>query len=82
VGAVRAGTITAPKLKEFKRPVRIIFGASDPYLNRGVAQKFHQLFPNSDLFLLCTARHFVQMDEPEEVARLILSASANGSEKK
>jgi len=27
VGAVRAGTITAPKLKEFKRPVRIIFGA-------------------------------------------------------
>ncbi len=33
-------------------------------LNKGVAQKFHELFPASDLFLLPTARHFVQMDEP------------------
>jgi haloalkane dehalogenase len=31
------------------------------------------LFPNSELFLLPTARHFPQLDEPEEVARLILS---------
>lgn len=73
LGAIRAGTKTAPHLKEFKPPVRIIFGAADPYLSQGVAQKFHELFPESDLFLLPTARHFVQMDEPEEVARLILS---------
>jgi pimeloyl-ACP methyl ester carboxylesterase len=73
---IRAASETAPRLKEFGRPVRIIFGASDPYLNRGVAQRFHELFPTSDLFLLPTARHFVQMDEPEEVARLILSAPA------
>jgi pimeloyl-ACP methyl ester carboxylesterase len=53
--------------------VRIIFGASDPYLNEGVARKFHDLFPSSDLFLLPGARHFVQMDEPERVASLILS---------
>jgi pimeloyl-ACP methyl ester carboxylesterase len=53
--------------------VRIIFGASDPYLNEGVARKFHELFPSSDLFLLPGARHFVQMDEPERVASLILS---------
>jgi pimeloyl-ACP methyl ester carboxylesterase len=43
-------------------------------LNKGVAQKFHEMFPTSDLFLLPGARHFVQMDEPKEVARLILSA--------
>jgi pimeloyl-ACP methyl ester carboxylesterase len=73
LGTVRAGSKTASTLKEFQRPVRIIFGAADPYLNKGVAQKFHELFPTSDLFLLPTARHFVQMDEPEEVARLILS---------
>ncbi len=73
LGTVRAGTKTASKLKRFARPVRIIFGASDPYLNKGVAQRFHELFPKSDLFLLPTARHFVQMDEPQEVARLILS---------
>jgi pimeloyl-ACP methyl ester carboxylesterase len=62
-----------PRLKEFRRPVRIIFGDADPYLNKGVAEKFHELFPTSDLFLLPGARHFVQMDEPGEVARLILS---------
>ncbi|NJD57617.1 MAG: alpha/beta hydrolase [Nitrospirae bacterium] len=55
------------------RPVRIIFGGADPYLNRGVANSFHDLFPASDLFLLHGARHYVQIDEPEEVARLILS---------
>jgi pimeloyl-ACP methyl ester carboxylesterase len=75
---VRAGTKTIPRLTEFKRPVRIIFGANDPYLNQGVAQKFHELFPMSDVFLLSTARHFVQMDEPQEVARLILSTPVDG----
>jgi pimeloyl-ACP methyl ester carboxylesterase len=64
------------ELAKFDRPVRIIFGASDPYLNKGVAERFHELFPTSDLFLLPGARHFVQMDEPEEVGRLILSAPA------
>jgi haloalkane dehalogenase len=70
---IRAGSKTASKLKEFRQPVRIVFGDADPYLNKGVAQKFHELFPGSDLFLLPGARHFVQMDEPKEVARLILS---------
>ena len=70
---VRSRSKMIPKMKEFRRPVRIIFGDADPYLNRGVAQTFHEIFPTSDLFLLPGARHFVQMDEPKEVARLILS---------
>jgi haloalkane dehalogenase len=70
---VRSRSKMIPKLKEFKRPVRIIFGDADPYLNKGVAQKFHEMFPTSDLFLLPGVQHFVQMDEPKEVARLILS---------
>jgi haloalkane dehalogenase len=76
---IRSRSQIAFKLKEFRRPVRIIFGGADPYLNRGVAQKFHELFPGSDLFVLPGARHFVQMDEPEQVARLILSTPATGS---
>lgn len=60
-------------LRSFARPVRIIFGAADPYLNPHVAKRFHHLFPTSELFLLPTARHYVQIDEPETVARLILS---------
>ena len=63
-----------PRMRAFTRPVRIIFGDADPYLNRDVARKFHELFPRSELFLLNGARHYVQVDEPAEVARLILSA--------
>ena len=70
---VRSGTENKQKLREFRRPVRIIFGDADPYLNKGVASSLHDLFPASDLFLLAGARHYVQIDEPEEVARLILS---------
>jgi pimeloyl-ACP methyl ester carboxylesterase len=70
--AVRSGTKMIPRLREFRRPVRIVFGDADPYLNAGVARRFHELFPGSELFLLPGARHFVQMDEPAQVARLIL----------
>lgn len=76
LSTIRSHSKMTPRLKEFRRPVRIIFGDADPYLNRGVAQEFHELFPTSDLFLLSGARHFVQMDEPAEVARLILSTPA------
>jgi pimeloyl-ACP methyl ester carboxylesterase len=69
---IRSRTRMIPKMKEFRRPVRIIFGDADPYLNKGVAQKFHEFLPGSELFLVPGARHFVQMDEPEQVGRLIL----------
>jgi pimeloyl-ACP methyl ester carboxylesterase len=73
LSTVRSRAKMFPKLREFRRPVRIIFGDADPYLNKGVAQRFHELFAKSELFLLPGARHYVQMDEPEEVARLILA---------
>ncbi len=62
-------------MRAFRRPVRIIFGEADPYLNADVARYFHGLFPDSELLLLPTARHFPQLDEPEEVARLSYSVS-------
>jgi len=77
---VGSGTRKLSKLREFGRPVRIIFGDADPYLNKGVAQRFHELFPASELFLVAGARHFVQMDEPAQVARLILAMPHSGRE--
>ncbi len=62
-----------PELRRFDRPVRIVFGAGDQYLNAGVARAFHALFPNSELLLLSEGRHFVQIDEPERVAEAILT---------
>ena len=70
---VAAGTAALPRLRQFSRPVRIVFGAADPYLNAAVARRFHQLLATSELFLLPDARHFVQMDKPAEVARLLLT---------
>jgi pimeloyl-ACP methyl ester carboxylesterase len=78
LSTIRSRTQMVPALREFKRPVRIIFGAADPYLNPGVAERFHELFPASELFLVPGARHFVQMDEPVQVARLILAMSRTG----
>ena len=72
---IRSRTRRIPELSAFDRPVRIIFGAADPYLNQGVARRFHELFPASELFLLPGARHYVQVDEPDAVARLIRSVS-------
>lgn len=69
---LRADTQRLPQLATFERPVHVIFGAGDPYLNPGVAEQFHEAFPTSELFLL-HAGHWPQIDSPEEVARLLLS---------
>jgi haloalkane dehalogenase len=79
LSTVASRTAEIPRLRRFPRPVRIVFGAADPYLNRKVAERFHRLLPTSELFLLPTARHFVQMDEPQEVAQRILEAPDGGS---
>jgi pimeloyl-ACP methyl ester carboxylesterase len=59
------------QLKNFRAPVLIIFGNDDTDLNAGVAKAFHELLPNSELFLLENAGHFVQIDKPVAVAELI-----------
>ena len=73
LSTVRDRTKSIPQVQTFSRPVRIIFGASDPYLNVGVARRFHELFLTSELFLLPGAHHYVQIDESEQVAHLLLS---------
>ncbi len=63
-----------PRLKSFGRPVEIVFGAEDQYLDPGVAQEFHQLFPRSGVHLISHAAHYVQLDAPDAVATQILGA--------
>jgi pimeloyl-ACP methyl ester carboxylesterase len=69
---VAANAARVPELNAFRRPVRIVFGARDPYLNREMAKSFHDMLPTSDLFLL-RARHYVQVDRPARVAKLLLT---------
>ncbi|BCB77464.1 alpha/beta fold hydrolase [Phytohabitans flavus] len=61
-------------MRRFTPPVRVVFGTQDRYLNARVARRFADLFPNADLHLLPGARHYVQVDQPERVGRLISTA--------
>jgi len=61
------------KLGSFSKPVVIIFGSDDPYLNSDVAKEFDSIFPNSTLKLVENAGHYVQLDRPEVVAEYILN---------
>jgi haloalkane dehalogenase len=70
---VQANTRRMPDLKAFARPVRIIFGAEDPYLNTGVARSLHEALPTSDLSLLPKKGHWPQLGGAPEVAQLLLS---------
>ena len=77
---VRSRNHMIPKMKAFRRPVRIIFGDADRSLNSGVARTFHELFPGSELILIPGAQHFVQLDEPEQVGRFILAMPSSMSQ--
>lgn len=68
------------QLHTFERPVRIVFGAEDPYLNARVARRFAHLFPNAQLELIDGARHYVQVDEPELVATAVLGSTAGAAQ--
>lgn len=73
IGAVLARRRRIPELRRFGPPVRLIFGGGDRYLNPRVAANFAALFPNSELHLLDGAGHYVQVDQPQQVADLILA---------
>jgi len=60
------------RLNKYQGAVAIIFGDEDPYLNRGVAQDFNEIFPNSFLYLIKQAAHYVQLDKPNDVAKKII----------
>src|SRR5262249_25006919 len=76
--AVRSHNDMIPRLKEFRRPVRIIFGDADPSLNAGVARTFPEFFPESYLSLLPGPKPSAQLDEPEQLGRLILAMPIPG----
>jgi pimeloyl-ACP methyl ester carboxylesterase len=66
-------------VRRFDRPVKVIFGARDRYLNARVARNFAGLFPQSELHLLEDAGHYVQVDAPERVADLMLRESRHAT---
>ena len=73
LGTVLSRRRRIPEMQRFDPPVRIIFGARDRYLNPRVAGNFAALFPPSERHLIDGAGHYVQVDQPNQVADLILA---------
>lgn len=66
---LEARRAVVPRLRLFTRPVHIIFGQDDPYLNPRVAREIAALFPNSSLTLVQNAGHYVQLDQANVVGQ-------------
>ncbi len=75
---VAARGARVPEMQAFEPPVRVVFGAADPYLNLGVAESFSAIFPNSTRVDIAGAHHYVQLDAPEAVATQVLAAGQVG----
>ena len=70
---IKRGTKQLDLLRSFEKEVTIIFGAADKYLNKEMAKEFADIFPNSNLHLIDGAKHFVQLDAPDQVATVIIN---------
>lgn len=69
---VRGNAARLSMLTAINVPVKIIWGEHDPYLNVGVARELLSHLPLASLDLV-DAGHWLQLDQPEEVARLMLA---------
>jgi pimeloyl-ACP methyl ester carboxylesterase len=61
-----------PELKALDVPVKLIWGQYDPYVSVAVAERRQSQLKNASLTVV-PAGHWLQCDEPEQVARAMLS---------
>jgi haloalkane dehalogenase len=65
-------TARLPQLATLDVPAKVIWGERDPYINVGVAADFKSHLKQASLHLI-QAGHWLQIDEPELVAKEMLS---------
>ncbi len=58
----------ADDLRGLRLPVLIVRGDADPYLSAVISERLHREIPDSRLVRVATGGHFIQEDEPEQVA--------------
>jgi haloalkane dehalogenase len=63
-----------PELKALDIPIKLIWGQYDPYITVAVAQHRLSQLKNASLTVV-PAGHWLQCDEPEQVAKAMLSES-------
>ena len=61
----------AKDLPKMKMPVCVIWGKNDIVTPPLVAEEFHRLLPNSDLYWIDKCGHVAMMEQPEEFNRIL-----------
>jgi pimeloyl-ACP methyl ester carboxylesterase len=61
------------ELRRLKIPVLIIRGDADPYLGATISEKLHREITGSRLVRISTGGHFIQEDEPEQIAEELIA---------
>lgn len=61
------------EIRQIKIPVLIFRGKGDVYLSASISEKLHAEIAGSKLVKIETGGHFIQEDEPEELAKSILN---------
>jgi pimeloyl-ACP methyl ester carboxylesterase len=64
------------RLHRFGKPVRLVWGAADPFFKIGLAHRLHGAFTDATLVEIAGGRTFLPLDEPELVADEIRAAHA------
>jgi len=62
----------AHDLRRLKLPVLIVRGDGDVYLSGAIAERLRTEIPGSRLERIATGGHFIQEDEPERLAQLVV----------
>lgn len=53
------------------KPALLIYGENDPVKELGIADRIHQLMPNSELFLIDKEGHFPHEGQPKKMSQII-----------
>jgi pimeloyl-ACP methyl ester carboxylesterase len=64
--------LLAPTFRELDRPALVVWGAGDPYLPVGYAERNLEAFPSAELVILEGSGHWPWIDDPESAAGAIV----------
>jgi pimeloyl-ACP methyl ester carboxylesterase len=64
------------RLRQFPKPVRLVWGTADPFFKIGIAHRLRDAFADATLVEIASGRTFLPLDEPERIADEIRAAHA------
>lgn len=62
------------RLPSFTKPVRLVWGAADPFFKLSLARRLRDTFPDATLTEIPGGRTFLPLDEPDRLATAIAAA--------